>query len=439
MRFDEKTFVAERNRQCELAFLKQVAAYDKQVASMMRVNGYRRIDAPERTVLFTFGEMTFSRNRWCKGKKTRYPVDEWLGLKKYIRYSSELLFQLAKLASKMSYREVCRSVRDTYHLSITKDTVLKVVKMVENLFFERERYRFFVEKESPRKLKVKRFCIEGDGVMVKTTSGGDDRHNTDLAHFLIHTGSKKVGNRYILENKYEVIHTNYDKAMSELLDYLYNHFELTDQTLLVTNSDNGKGYTRRAFQEIKKALGIKHHEHFWDSYHLNGKLKQFFKPYPKLLRDLAFKAIKTHQKSLLQTVFDTTESLITDAEEYERLVAFKQKLFRNFKDTKPAKLRGLTSRGIGVMESQHRKVTYRMKHRGMYWSLKGAYAMAKLILLERIDQLENLFFGDWRRQYAIYEESSFSAGRADRHLTNVSPMRTYKSGHKNGRWRTHAK
>ncbi|VDC41971.1 hypothetical protein FMV2238Y02_03920 [Streptococcus canis] len=112
--------------------------------------------------------------------------------------------------------------------------------------------------------------------MVKTTSGGDDRHNTDLAHFLIHTGSKKVGNRYILENKYKVIHTNYDKAMSELLDYLYNHFELTDQTLLVTNSDNGKGYTRHAFQEIKKALGIKHHEHFWDSYHLNDKLKQFF-------------------------------------------------------------------------------------------------------------------------------------------------------------------
>ncbi|VDC41972.1 hypothetical protein FMV2238Y02_03930 [Streptococcus canis] len=134
MRFDENTFVAERNRQCELTFLKQVAAYDKQVASMMHVNGYRRIDAPERTVFFTFGEMTFSRNRWCKGKQTPYPVDEWLGLKKYMRYSLELLFQLAKLASKMSYREVCRSVRDTYHLSITKDTVLKAVKMVENLF-----------------------------------------------------------------------------------------------------------------------------------------------------------------------------------------------------------------------------------------------------------------------------------------------------------------
>ncbi|MGJ0022379.1 ISLre2 family transposase [Streptococcus dysgalactiae] len=411
MRFDEKIFVIEMAKLREKEFLKRIRDYDEQIATTMRQHGYKRVDSSERTVLFTFGEVTISRSRWRKGKKTRYPVDEWLGLKKYMRYSPELLFQLAKLASKMSYREVCRSVRDTYHLSITKDTVLKAVKMAENLFFERERYRFFVEKESPRKLKVQQFCIEGDGVMVKTTSGKDERHNTDLAHFLIHTGSKKVGKgRYILQNKHEIIHTNYDKAMSELLDYLYNHFELTDQTLLVTNSDNGKGYTRRAFQEIKKALGIKHHEHFWDSYHLNDSLKQFFKPYPKLLRDLAFKAIETHRKSLLQTVFDTTESLVTNEEEYERLIAFKQKLFRNFKDTKPAKLRGLASRGIGVMESQHRKVTYRMKHRGMYWSLKGAYAMAKLILLERIDQLENLFFGDWRKRYEEYKGTRLGVG-----------------------------
>ncbi|VDC41768.1 hypothetical protein FMV2238Y02_02100 [Streptococcus canis] len=83
----------------------------------MRVNGYRRIDAPERTVLFTFGEMIFSRNRWCKGKKTPYPVDEWLGFKKYIRYFSELLIQLAKLVSKMSYREVCRAGRHLTNLS----------------------------------------------------------------------------------------------------------------------------------------------------------------------------------------------------------------------------------------------------------------------------------------------------------------------------------
>lgn len=416
--FDEKMFVSEMAKQRENEFLKRLREYDEQIAPTMRQHGYKRVDSSERTVLFTFGEITFSRNRWRRGRETRYPVDEWLGLKPYMRFSPELMYHMAEHASKLSYREVCRTIQTAYGLTVTKDAVLKAVKLADRLFTEKEQYRFLLEAEQPQKIQADKLYLEGDGVMVKTTSGGDERHNTDLAHFLIHTGAKKVGKgRYILQNKHEIIHTNYDKAQEELLDYLYNHFEITDKTILITNSDNGKGYTKRVFQEIKKALGIKHHEHFWDAYHLNEQVKAFLKPYPIILKDLAFKAIKTHQKSLLETVFDTVETLIETEDEYDKYTAFRQKLFRNFKDTRPSKLRGLTSGGIGVMESQHRKVTYRMKHRGMYWSLKGACAMAKMILLERIGQLDDLFFGDWREQYQKVKESRLSAG----HLVNHYP------------------
>ena len=408
----------EMARLHEKEFLKRVKAYDDRIATNMIQHGYKRVDSSERTVLFTFGEITFSRNRWRRGRETRYPVDEWLGLKPYIRYSPELILHMAKHASKLSYREVCRTIQTAYDLLVTKDAVLKAVKVAGRLFSEREQYRFLLEEEQPQKIQADKIYLEGDGVMVKTTSGGDERHNTDLAHFLVHTGTKKVGkNRYILQNKHEIIHTNYETAREELLDYLYNHFEITDKTLLITNSDNGKGYTKRVFQEIKKALGIKKHEHFWDAYHLNEQVKNFLKSYPEPLQNLAFKALQTHRKDLLSTVFDTVESLIQSDEEYDRFYAFRQKLFNHFKETKPPKLRGLSSQGIGVMESQHRKVTYRMKHRGMYWSVKGACAMAKMILLERIDQLEELFFGDWRRQYQYYQVNRLSAG----HLVNHYP------------------
>ncbi|MHA2621991.1 ISLre2 family transposase [Streptococcus agalactiae] len=416
--FDEKMFIMEMSALREKEFLKRIYSYDEQIASTMRQHGYKRVDSSERTVLFTFGEITFSRNRWRNEKETRYPVDEWLGLKPYMRYSPELMYHMAEHASKLSYREVCRTIQTAYGLVVTKDAVLKAVKLADRLFSEKEQYRFLLETEQPQKLQVDKLYLEGDGVMVKTTSGGDERHNTDLAHFLVHTGAKKVGkDRYILQNKHEIIHTNYDKARDELLDYLYNRFEITDKTLLITNSDNGKGYTKRVFQEIKKALGIKHHEHFWDAYHLNEQIKAFLKPYPAILKDLAFKAIKTHQKSLLETVFDTVETLIETEDEYDKYFAFKQKLFRNFRDTRPSQLRGFTSGGIGVMESQHRKVTYRMKHRGMYWSLKGACTMARLILLERLDQLEELFFGDWRKQYQYYQGNRLGVG----HLINHYP------------------
>ena len=246
--FDEKAFVLETDRLREETFLKQLKAYDEHIAPMMRQKGYKRVDQVERRVIFTFGDITFSRNRWRRGSQTRYPVDEWLGLAPYMRYSLELLLHLAKLASKMSYREVCRTVRDTHRLYVTKDAVLKAIKLTHRLIAEKETYRFFIADKQPEKIQTDTIYLEGDGVMVKMTSGGDDRHNTDLAHFLIHTGSKKIGkDRYILQNKHEIIHTNYAKAKEEILDYLYHHFKISDKTMLITNSDNGKGYTKRSF------------------------------------------------------------------------------------------------------------------------------------------------------------------------------------------------
>ena len=418
MRFDERGFVEELYKQREHEFLKRVVAYDKQIAPTMRSNGYKRVDSSERTVLFTFGEMTFSRSRWRRGDETRYPVDDWLGLKKYQRCSLELMYHIARYASEMSYRQVCRMIKLAYRLDITKDTVLKAVKLTGQLFSEKSHYRYFVEEQVPEKINVPIIYVEGDGVLVKTTSKNNEKHNTDLAHFVIHTGTKKVHRRSVLLNKHEIIHTDYDIAREELLDYLYNHFEITDQTILVTNSDNGKGYTRRVFQNIQKALKIKRHEHFWDAYHVKEKLKRFFKPYPKVLRDLAFKAVQTYDRKLLKTVLDTTEALIFDEEDYYDFQQFRQKLLDNFKDTKPAKLRGLSHKGIGVMESQHRQVTYRMKHRGMYWSIKGACAMARLILVERIDQLEELFFGTWRKDYRYYHTKRLGVGPLGDHANN---------------------
>ncbi|SCA90579.1 FIG01116458: hypothetical protein [Streptococcus macedonicus] len=430
MRFDEKSFVIELEDKRKYDFLKRVETYDANIAARMRIAGYKCINQTERTVTFTFGEITFSRSRWRKGSKTRCPVDEWLGLKKYMRYSPELICHIAKMATVMSYRQVCHLVKEFYRLEITKDTVLKAVKQAGELLSEKEKFRFWLEEKPVKKIKPKILYIEGDGVMVKTSDCiRDERKNIDLAHFLVHTGSQKVTKkRYVLENKHEIISTNYEKAKDELLDYLYNHYEFTDETILITNSDNGKGYTPKVFQEIKKALGIKRHEHFWDAYHLHEKIKTFFKNYPDELKAFAFKAINTHKRELMKTVLDTVESLLTDEDDEEYYFNFRRKILKNFKYTKPAKLRNLSSRGIGVMESQHRKITYRMKHRGMYWSLKGAYTMSRLILLDRINLVDDLFFGNWRKEYEYYQNQRLSVGylREAKEQTRFKPRKIFQ-------------
>lgn len=413
--FSEREFIEELNQKRQKEFLKRISQYDANIAPIMRSNGYVRLNQSERTVLFTFGEITFSRSRWSNGRQTRYPVDEWLGLKKYTRHSPELMYHITRYASVMSYRQVCRMIKLSYKLDITKDSVLKAIKFTGKLFKENEQYRFRKE-EVVKKIKAHKIYIEGDGVMVKTSSPNKENKNTDLAHFLVHTGSKQVEkNRFELQNKHEIVHTKYDKAKEELLDYLYNHYEITDETVLITNSDNGKGYTKRTFNEIQKALGVKQHEHFWDSYHVKDLVRTFFRNHPKELKKELFKALENHDKSHLKTIFDTIDSLMCSQEENENFSVFKQKLLRHFKDTKPAKLRGLSSKGIGVMESQHRKITYRMKHRGMYWFINGAYTMSRLILMERINQLDELFFGEWRKDYEFFKGSRLSAGNVADH------------------------
>ncbi|MEG3243177.1 ISLre2 family transposase, partial [Streptococcus suis] len=102
--------------------------------------------------------------------------------------------------SKLSYREVCRTICDAYRIGVTKDAVLKATKVVGQLLDEKERYRFYLEEEqAPQRIKASKIYLEGDGVMVKTTSSGNERSNTDLTHFLVHTGVKQVTkDRWIL-------------------------------------------------------------------------------------------------------------------------------------------------------------------------------------------------------------------------------------------------
>lgn len=398
--FDERKIKEELFIQNSKEFHRFIECYDNQMVPVMKAKGYTCIHSMERTVAFTFGEFTFRRRRWKKGDKWVVPVDEKLGLQKNVRFSLTLMYQIARLATMMPYDKVLQVIEMTYHITITKPTVVKAVKLCETLLEERKAYRFFEEELQAEKKKANIIYIEGDGVMVKARKQGDDNRRFDLSHFIVHTGSQKVSQQQSkLIDKKEFISMNNRLARSQVIDYLYNTFEITEETILITNSDGGHGYTPYVFKEIAKALNIKRHEHFWDAYHVNQLVKTYFKPYSQQLIEEALQAIYQHSKSQLQSVFDTTESILTTTEEEVVFENTKQRILQNFRYTKPARLRGLQKVSLGVMETQHRKITYRMKRRGMYWSDWGAETMSQMILLVYEGQLQELFFGDWRQEY----------------------------------------
>ena len=293
----------------------------------------------------------------------------------------------------MPYDKVVQVIALLYGISITKPTVVKAVKLGADLLAEKA-------KEA-----VDVIYVEGDGVMIKAKDQESTNHRFDLTHFVIHTGRRQIGkDRFELLNKKEFIDLDHHLVREQVLDYLYNTYDITKDTLLITNSDGGHGYTPYVFKELAKALNIKRHEHFWDTYHLKQKVETFFKPYPEELLIKAQEAILTHDKQAFRLVLDSTESLLETEKELETFQHFKRKLLNNFQYTKPAYLRGLSHAGIGVMETQHRKITYRMKNRGMYWTLTGVEALSQMILLADKNELEDLFFGDWQEAYHPIKE-----------------------------------
>lgn len=67
MMLDERVFSERLRIDNQKTFLKMIEAYEKKIAPSMRAQGYKRINQKERTVIFSFGEMTFTRSRWKKG------------------------------------------------------------------------------------------------------------------------------------------------------------------------------------------------------------------------------------------------------------------------------------------------------------------------------------------------------------------------------------
>lgn len=405
---DERDFVSDFRRDNKTGFYRFVKQYDNYMYPIMRAKGYEPKTSNVRTVVFTFGEVSYSRRGYKKNGVWCYPVDEKLGLERYMRHSKELMYQIAKMSTIVSYRKVVQMIDMVYGVFITYSTVRNAVKMTTQLFNERDDYRFYESHDIDKKIESEIIYIEGDGVMVKTKEG--DRKRTDLAHFVVHTGSKKIGkNRYELQNKRETISTDHAQAKERLIDVLENDYQITKDTLIVTNSDHGHGYTPYTFKEIAKHLGVKRHEHFWDAYHLNKKIDKEMKPFGSDLTHLLYEAVKCHSKKTVRTILDTAESMCTDEEAAYQLDEFRKKLLNNFQYTKPAELRGLTHAGIGIMESQHREVSYRMKRRGMYWSIKGADTMSRMIILDYQKELRDLFFGDWRDAYEKFQSLPTSA------------------------------
>jgi hypothetical protein len=367
-------------------FLKQVKDYDKQMYPIMRANDWIPTNISERTVIFTFGKITFTRRFYKRNGYICCPVDDWLGLEQYVKHSKEMIVQICNFATMLSYQKVTEVIKLAYQVVITDDTVLKSIKIAQNLLEKHTEDELLIEKVNSDVI-----YIEGDEFELSQNS---ERKHQPVIHFVIHTGVQEGSKRRELANKKSVISSNYDVAYKRVLNYIKNNFVITNNTLLITNSDNEGSFSKSNFQRLALNLKIEHHEHFIDDFFRKQRINFENMATLPLSKEKLLKGIETHDKNDVIRTLAKIVSEIKDASKKKRYSEFSEWLLYNFEDMKPPKQRNLNVEAKGILQSQHKKIARRMKKIGMNWSDKGADTVCQLIIMreENPDAIRELFF-----------------------------------------------
>ena len=358
----------------------------------------------ERTVQFTFGAVTYTRTAYIKGKKTYYPVDKWLGVQKNKRNSQVFEYYLTQIVAFMTYRKCSLVLELLTGMTVSKDSFGKLVKK----YGKKKEAQMKYEKEFPKEVKsedkkqVPVLFIEGDGTLVDTQGIWKPidkaRGKKEVAVFAVHEGVRKISNtRKETVNLKVIADISYADAKRRFVNYLYETYDLSN-TLVIVNSDGGKGYTKRDFKEM---VGIDvQMEYFIDRYHVTLKLKQ--RVFVESLIEEFQKAINAWDKAKLQACLDTFEGFCETPDQMEQQTLLKAYLHRHWKNLKPLCERGIQMKkeGIGIMESQLRIFTYRMKRQGKAWGA-GMQGMIQIIASYKNKDYEEVFFEKWEKDHEL--------------------------------------
>lgn len=409
----EEEIVSQMFKEFSECVTKALEEIDRVEVSEKIKEGYYPERKDKRTVTFLFGEVTINRTLMChKIKKSEYPLDKLLGLRTRQRYSPLVEVKIAEAASEATYREVARLMREWTGVGVSHSTVGKIVRQVGQAQAKADEVmieELELSAELPEGKKVEFLMVEADGVYVK---GLKKRESHEVCHTIIYEGWEKNGKRVSVVNPLVIMTSKGVSAMwSGVQAISSNRYSLED-TQIISNSDGGSGYTpdkfQTAFSQSKKEVLNQ-----LDSFHVFKSLKTALgvkNEWEKPIREAITKADFERFKLLV----DTYESTLTDDKQIEKIKIFRGYITNNWSrifdwrdrfDKLPE-----NARRLGVMESNQRRVSYRMKKRGMNWSKDGLEAMVKI--------KQGIFNGTLREAYLESQKTSGRKQKKVKQLTN---------------------
>lgn len=356
----------------------------------------------EKSLQFTFGNVCYKRTlMYDENGEAHYPLDEWLGFRKNQRYSPLVEVKIAELASNSTYRETSRILKEWTAVDVSHTTVGTIVRRVgdaqakadEEMVLDLE----YASELPEGKKEVDYLYTEADGVYIRDLK---KKKHIEVSHGIMYEGWNENGKRVSLKNPKVLLTTKpIDEFWKEFQAFSANEYKL-ERTQIVSNSDGGPGYQAERFQETysQSRLALLHQ---LDEYHIQQSVNRTFGYRKNEWKDKIRKALKEHDREQFTLILDTYESQLEHEKEIEKVNKFRTYI-ENHWDYVPDWRKRIDeypedARGLGAMESNQRRITFRMKRRGMHWSKEGAEAMVKIKQGIANDTLKRVYLASQNR------------------------------------------
>ena len=180
-----------------------------------------------------------------------------------------------------------------------------------------------------------------------------------------------------------------------------------EETQIVSNSDGGAGYSAERFQEAF-SQSCYPHLHQLDTYHIEQDINRTFGYKKNKWKDKIRKSLKELNLEDFKLILDTYESNLEDEGKIEKVNEFRTYILNHWdyildwRERVESAPKG--ARGLGAMESNQRRITFRMKKRGMHWSKDGAEAMIKIKQGIENNTLRKVYLASQQRSYRKQHE-----------------------------------
>lgn len=325
----------------------------------------------QRTLQFLFGPVTFTHTRMLDPEgKASYPLDRVLKLRKWMRYSPKVEYEVAALAGRMPYRKVKEALSSWTQVQMSQTSVMHCVRHV-GLAQEKQDQERVIQGERGElegNSQPTYLFAEADGTLVR---GLEKHHHQEVHHFIMYEGWTENGKRRFLKRPWAVMTSrSLETFWQQVSAAVADHYQL-DHVQVVANSDGGAGYDTEHFREAffgsAKPLIVQ-----LDPFHVAQSLTRAFHGDQEWVRKVQ-EAIREKDRDTAVTLIDTFESHLDGDSWAKKVEETKHYLLNHWDrllDWRTAfdkqKLPPHAGR-MGSMESNQRYLTFRMKKRGMHW------------------------------------------------------------------------